>query len=112
MAAFEKPSQSAKILSSLEVKAQGAQLLCGQEQDVSISYTAVGEKAGSVDLMYLVSGPAESDSPARNIRRVEATYVLLLLACSCQFSLPWFCTVTSDFHSAGLIQRKHHQSGE
>lgn len=83
VALFQKPSLNTKILSLLEVKAKTTQLPCGKEQDITIKYSIVGEKAGTVDLMYLVSGPAESDSMAQNIHWVYSLYSLLLMGCSC-----------------------------
>lgn len=61
---FKEPSLNTKIISSLEVKAKGTPISCGKEEDLTITYTLVGEEAGVVDLMYLVSSPPGSDSMA------------------------------------------------
>lgn len=64
---FKEPSLNTKLISSLEVKAKTTPLSCGKEEDLTITYTVVGEEAGVVDLMYLVSSPAGSDSMAQSI---------------------------------------------
>lgn len=61
VAMFQKPSESAKTISSLEVKAKTTLVSCCKVEDFTIAYTVVNE-VGDVDLMYLVSGPAGSDS--------------------------------------------------
>uniref|UniRef100_UPI003AAE80E9 alpha-2-macroglobulin-like n=1 Tax=Centroberyx gerrardi TaxID=166262 RepID=UPI003AAE80E9 len=43
-----------KSVSSLEVKTQEKPLPCGEEQNISIQYTIVGETQGSVNVMYLI----------------------------------------------------------
>lgn len=84
---FQEASPDAKISSSLEVKAKEGQLSCGKEEEITITYTVVGEDKGVVDLMYLVRGPA---GPALT-RDLSAG----------------FCTVASPFYSAGPLQGKH-----
>lgn len=56
VALFQEPSLNTKIISSLEVKAKTTPLSCGKEENFTIVYALVGEEAGVVDLMYLVSG--------------------------------------------------------
>lgn len=56
VALFQEPSLNSKIISSLEVKAKAGQLSCDKEEVFTIKYAVVGEKAGAVDLMYLVRG--------------------------------------------------------
>ncbi|XP_071327813.1 alpha-2-macroglobulin-like [Trachinotus anak] len=48
------PTPDTKTLSSLEVKNKDKPLPCDREEKISIRYTVVGEKQGSVDVMYLV----------------------------------------------------------
>lgn len=67
VALFQEPSLNTKIISSLEVKAKTTPLSCGKEDNFTIAYTLVGEEAGVVDLMYLVSGPAGLGTMAQNI---------------------------------------------
>uniref|UniRef100_A0A3B4VID4 Alpha-2-macroglobulin-like n=1 Tax=Seriola dumerili TaxID=41447 RepID=A0A3B4VID4_SERDU len=43
-----------KTVSTLEVKKKDEPLPCDKEEDISIRYTVVGEKQGSVHVMYLV----------------------------------------------------------
>ncbi|XP_023284207.1 alpha-2-macroglobulin-like [Seriola lalandi dorsalis] len=43
-----------KTVSTLEVKKKNEPLPCDKEEDISIRYTVVGEKQGSVHVMYLV----------------------------------------------------------
>uniref|UniRef100_A0A4W6CVY5 Alpha-2-macroglobulin bait region domain-containing protein n=1 Tax=Lates calcarifer TaxID=8187 RepID=A0A4W6CVY5_LATCA len=49
------PSPDTKVVSSLEVMKKDKPLTCEREEDIFIRYTVVGEKQGSVDVMYLVS---------------------------------------------------------
>uniref|UniRef100_A0A4W6CPS2 Alpha-2-macroglobulin bait region domain-containing protein n=1 Tax=Lates calcarifer TaxID=8187 RepID=A0A4W6CPS2_LATCA len=48
------PSPDTKVVSSLEVMKKDKPLTCEREEDIFIRYTVVGEKQGSVDVMYLV----------------------------------------------------------
>uniref|UniRef100_A0A4W6FEE1 Alpha-2-macroglobulin-like n=1 Tax=Lates calcarifer TaxID=8187 RepID=A0A4W6FEE1_LATCA len=48
------PSPDTKVVSSLEVMKKDKPLTCEREEDIFIQYTVVGEKQGSVDVMYLV----------------------------------------------------------
>lgn len=52
---FQPPSPNSKSASSLTVKNKENPLLCEGDESISIQYTFVGETAGTVDLMYLVS---------------------------------------------------------
>lgn len=52
---FQPPSPHSKSVSSLTVKKKDSPLLCEGDETISIQYTFVGETAGTVDLMYLVS---------------------------------------------------------
>lgn len=56
MSVAQLPSPDTKVVSSLEVMKKDKPLTCEREEDIFIRYTVVGEKQGSVDVMYLVSG--------------------------------------------------------
>lgn len=75
VALFQEPSLNTKIISSLEVKAKTTPLSCGKEENFTIAYALVGEEAGDVDLMYLVSGPAGLDTMAQNISFLYTFFV-------------------------------------
>lgn len=52
---FQPPSPHSTSVSSLVVKSKDNPLSCDGEETISIQYNFVGEAAGAVDLMYLVS---------------------------------------------------------
>lgn len=52
---FQPPLPSSKSVSSLVVNPKDKALSCEGEETISIKYNFVGEKAGNVDVMYLVS---------------------------------------------------------
>lgn len=51
----QEASSESKTRSSFEVKGKDEPLRCGEEEEIIVKYTIVGEAPGSVDLMYFVS---------------------------------------------------------
>lgn len=72
---FQPPSPHSASVSSLVVKTKDNPLSCDGEETISIQYNFVGEAAGAVDLMYLVS----SDwSVLETSRKYTSTQVCML----------------------------------
>lgn len=73
---FQPPSPHSKSISSLTVKNQENALLCEGEETISIQYTFVGEAAGGVDLMYLVSSDGSRNANSEKKGQIPSTFVM------------------------------------
>ncbi|XP_029372544.1 alpha-2-macroglobulin-like [Echeneis naucrates] len=73
-----------KIISFLEVKKHNEPLPCGQETDITIRYTVVGEEQGSAHVMYLIlsrgaivtQGFKELEVQANSVNEGEVSFKL------------------------------------
>lgn len=67
---FQPPHPFSKSVSSLVVNEKKNVLPCDGEKTISIQYSFVGERAGNVDLMYLVSSdPGVLETFTRNSKK-------------------------------------------